>query len=1042
MTSTASNPPRRSVSVDDDTPMRRFGPLGATIAFLVLVIGLTLLASRYLTEYWWFSELGYSNVITTQWFSMIVLFLIGLVVMAIPVWLSAFLAHRGRPVYPSAALRPTPMDQYREAFEPLRKIAVIGVPVVLGLFAGVGAATQWQSFQVWLNAESFGQTDPQFGIDLGFYVFAVPAIQFIFSFVIVVTVLSLLVAIVMSYLYGGIQIKQGNGNKIGFAVTNAARRQLNITAAVLMLILAGRIWFSQYETLLSSTSIAQGADYTDVHAGIPARMILAAVAVVVAAMFIVCAVRGNWRLPAIGVGLMLVTAVLIGGAYPALIARFQVQPNAQELEAPYIQRNIDATRTGFGLDDMEVREYAATTTAEQGALREDAETTASIRLLDPNIVSPAFRQLQQNKQYYNFAETLAVDKYSFEDGSHDTVIGVRELNLAGLGDDQRNWVNQHTVFTHGFGVVAAYGNQVRADGSPAFYEADIPSSGRLSGNGGSTYEERIYFSPNAPDYSIVGAPEGTEPWELDYPDDSAEGQIKTTFPTDQVSVGPKLDSFLSRMLYAINMRSEQILFSDRVNSESQIIYDRAPADRVAKVAPYLTLDGRVYPAVVDEKVVWVVDGYTTSSTFPYATSQALDAATSDSLTASSSSVNALEPARVNYIRNSIKATVDAFSGEVTLYAWDEDDPVLRTWQKVFPSTVKSISEVSGDLMAHFRYPEDLFKVQRTVLSRYHVTDAASFFTAQDFWQVPFDPTTNVDESTARASLQPPYYVTLQMPTQEQSSFSLTSTFIPGGNSDRQILTGFLAADADAGNQAGVKSPDYGKLRLLVLPRNSTVPGPGQVQTKFNTDSTVAQAFTFLKQGNSTIELGNLLTLPVGGGLMYVQPVYAYSSQGSTYPLLRYVMVAFGDEIGFGTSLSDALDQVFGGDSGAETADNDGATAPAPDPAPDGDEPDATDPGTEPGTDPGTDPGAEPGPGGNGEPGTDPGTSDPGTSDPGTSSSAQDRLSTALNEMEQAWEQGQTALENGDFAAYGRAQEALQSALDRAVAAERELNAAG
>ncbi len=380
--------------------------------------------------------------------------------------------------------------------------------------------------------------------------------------------------------------------------------------------------------------------------------------------------------------------------------RFQVQPNAQELETPFIQRNIDATLTAFGLDDIDRQQYAAKTTAEAGALRADAETATSIRLLDPQIVSPSFRQLQQNKQFYDFQDQLAVDRYTIGGESRDTVIAVRELNLGGLGANQRNWVNDHTVFTHGYGVVAAFGNQVGADGRPAFFEGGIPTSGELTD--AQHYEPRIYFSPKTTTFSIVGAPEGTTPWELDYQADDDDGgaQVKSTFPTQEVSAGPSIGSAWAKLLYAIKFGSQEILFSDRVTSESQILYDRAPQDRVAKVAPWLTLDNRVYPAVVDGRVKWIVDGYTTSDAYPYSTSTPMSETITDSLTlAQNQAAVPVVPQSVNYIRNSVKATVDAFTGEVTLYAWEPDDPILKAWESVFPDAVQPMSEISGDLMS-------------------------------------------------------------------------------------------------------------------------------------------------------------------------------------------------------------------------------------------------------------------------------------------------------------------------------------------------------
>lgn len=1010
--------PRRPSSGGRTT--RRRSPIGIAIAVVGVLVVLLLLLAQFWTEVLWFTQLDFERVLWTQWGTRIALFVGGFLVMGGLVFLSFSLAYRSRPIYAPSTPEQATLDQYREAIEPLRKVVMIVAPALVGFFAGAAAASQWQTVLLAFNSVPFGTQDPQWGIDLAFYVFTLPAVRFVVSFLMAAVIISGIAAVATHYLYGGLRI--GGGSDAGPRTTTAARVQLSVTAAVLMVLIAANYWLDRYSILTSSGDRFDGASYSDVHAVIPSKAILTVVALFVAALFVVAAVRGNWRLPAIGVGLMVVSAIAIGGVYPAVVQRFQVTPNAQDFEEEYIQRNIDATQSAYGIDDVQTESYNASTEAEAGALREDADTTASIRLLDPEIVSPSFSQLQQNKQYYKFSESLSVDRYTIDEESRDTVIAVRELNQDGLGADQRNWVNDHTVYTHGFGVVAAYGNQIGPDGRPAFYEGSIPSTGAFTDAGG--YEPRIYFSPEAPEYSIVGAPEGTDPWELDYPVDDAGGQVNNTFPTQDLAAGPSVGSFLNKTLYALKFGSEQILFSDRVTSESQILYDRSPRDRVAKVAPYLTLDGRVYPAVVDGRVKWIVDGYTTTNGYPYSTSASLDESTADSLVAQNS-VEALAPQEVNYIRNSVKATVDAYDGSVDLYAWDTDDPILQAWTQVFPSSVQPMSEISGDLMSHLRYPEDLFKVQRTLLASYHVDDARQFFSGQDFWRSPEDPTASTTGGIT--PLQPPYYLTLQMPSQDDPTFSLMSTFIPGGQSDRNILTGFLAVDAEPGNQDGERSEDYGTLRLLELPRNSTVPGPGQVQNNFDSNPTVSTELNLLRQGDSSVINGNLLTLPVGGGLLYVQPVYVQSTQGTQFPLLRKVLVSFGDEIGFADTLDEALDQVFGGDSGASAGDADGGVdTEVPDQPADGE---TTDPGTgteDPATEPDTAPDAEqPAP----------------PADAPVSGEARARLDESLRAAQQAIEEGQAALAEGDFAAYGEAQERLQSALESALAAEEELDAA-
>ena len=984
---------------------RRRGPLVPTLITLAVLVVLLLVLAQVWTEVLWFSQLGFVEVLRTEWLTRALLFVLGFLVMAAGVGFSLSYAYRARPVYAPSTQEQANLDQYREAIEPLRRLVLVVGPVVLGLFAGGAASQQWSTVQLWLNGGEVGEVDPQWGVDLGFYLFTLPGLRFVVSFLMAVVVLSTVAAVATHYLYGGLRIGGGAGAP---RTTRAARVHLSVLGALVLLLVAANYWLDRYSILTKQQSGEQrwqGAGFTDVHAVIPSKAILAVAAVVVAGAFIATAFTGNWRLPAIGVGLMVVAAVVVGGVYPAVVQRFQVQPNQQDAEAEFIQRNIDATLAAYDLEDVETSEYDAKVTAEPGALRADAETTASIRLLDPNIVSPSFKQLQQIRGFYTFPDSLSVDRYDIDGESRDTVIAVRELNLDGLSQQQRNWTNDTTVYTHGFGVVAAYGNTRGPRGAPAFWEGGIPSTGQMG-----EYEPRIYFGQDSPEYSIVGAPESSNGWEFDYPDDES-GSVPYRFPTQDVSAGPEVGNLWNKALYALKFGDEQILFSERVNEHSQILYDRSPRERVAKVAPFLDLDGRVYPAVVDGRVKWIVDGYTTSDQYPYAALRSLEDTTTDTITERSATVQALLPKQVNYIRNSVKATVDAYDGSVDLYAWDTEDPVLSAWTKVFPTTLKPMSEISGDLMSHLRYPEDLFKVQRALLGQYHVTNAAEFFSGNDFWQNPADPT-----AASSDVAQPPYYLTLQMPGEEQARFSLMSTFIPGGGSAREVLTGYLAVDAEAGNTPGEVAEGYGKMRLLELPRDSTVPGPGQAAANFTADPEVSEQLNILARGDSTVRRGNLLTLPVGGGLLYVQPVYVQAASGTTYPLLQRVLVSFGDEIGYAETLDEALDQVFGGDSGADAGDV------------------GAEPVPEPGLDtPGGDAGSEPVPD---DAGPIPTPSTPAPSAPaGDARTAHDE---ALQRAQQAITDGQQALADNDFAAYGEAQARLDEAIRDAIEAEGRL----
>jgi uncharacterized protein len=946
---------------------RRRGALAPTLVVLGVLIVLVLILSQYATEILWFNQLGFLQVYRTEQLTRVGLFLVGGLLMAAGVASSLLIGYRSRPIYAPVSAEQAGLDRYRESVEPLRRLVSVAVPAVLGLFAGSAAAQQWQTVQLWLNRVPFGRDDEQFGIDVGFFVFTLPWLQFVVGFLTAIVFLAGVAAVVTHYLYGGLRL-QGQGPRL----TSAARIHLSVLAAAFLLLRGLDYWLGRYALTTKDSSLITGLTYTDANAVLTARGILAGIAVIVAVLFLVMAAVDRWRLiPLYGVAIMVACAIVIGGIYPAAVQRFQVTPNAQRLESDYIERNIKATRDAYGLSGIQQQSFTAKTTADANALRDDAETIPGIRLLDPALISDTYRQLQQIKQYYSFSDSLDVDRYSIDGQSRDAVIAVRELNLDNAPPAQRNWVNDHVVYTHGFGVVAAYGAQRASDGKPVFFQQGIPSTGDLG-----DYEPRVYFGESSPDYSIVGAPEGARPQELDFPTDAASGQQNNTY-TGKGGIG--IGSTLRKALYAIKFREGNILLSSAINEESKILYDRKPRERVEKVAPFLTLDGDPYPAVVDGRVSWILDGYTTSSHYPYSRTQVLEDATSDSITANRNSVVSLDNRRINYIRNSVKATVDAYDGTVTLYAWDEADPVLKAWSKVFPTAIKPLSQISGDLMSHVRYPEDLFKVQRNLLQRYHVNDPQSFFSQQDFWEVPDDPT----GQTPSASTQPPYYLTLQMPGQTETAFSLTSTFIPAGGT-RNVLTGFLAADADAGAVAGKKKPGYGQLRLLQLPKEPVVPGPAQVQNIFNSDPNVSQQLNILARGSTTVLRGNLLTLPLGDGFLYVQPVYVRSAGSGSYPLLQKVLVAFGDQqVGYANSLAEALDQVFGASTPSGGGDDNGGDSP---PAP-------------------------------------------------TLSAADQRVQDALQAAAKALKDSSDALKAGDFTAYGTAQEALQKAVEDAQSAQ-------
>lgn len=997
--------------------------IGIVLA-LAIVVGLFFALAQFITDVMWYDQLGFQSVIWTQLGTRIGLWIAYALLLAGVSFISATLAIRARPDAADGSTIRVKGDTIEigkgVSSRNARRVAVV-VSLIVGLIFGAQFNSNWSEILLMFNAQSFGTTDPQFGLDNGFYVFVLPGLRLIMSAVSLLLLAGIIFSVITHVLMGGIRITMPVNGRGLFNITKRARRQIGIWLMLNMFAWAANQVVGVFSTLTTEGSRITGATYTTVNATIPVTFVMAAITVILGVVLGIwimkshalegqapIAVRASealkaWKVPTVAIASAVVVSLVLTVAWPMLLQRFRANPNAQEMESTYIQRNIDATRVAYGLNKVKTEQYKATTEGEAGALADSAESTAQIRLLDPQIVSPTFKQLQQSKQYYTFADTLSVDKYEVDGVSQDTVIAARELDLDGL--DNRNWVNDHTVYTHGYGVVAAYGNKVTSDGQPKFFESGIPTQGKLTDS--EQYEPRIYFSPNASEYSIVGAPDGTKSWEFDYPTGS-EGATNT-FKGDG---GPKIGNIFSRLLYAIRFGSDQILFSDRVNANSQILYDRSPKERVAKVAPYLTLDGRVYPAVVDGRVKWIVDGYTTSDAYPYSQMTDLGDATKDSTTETSSTVTGLNSQNANYIRNSVKATVDAYDGSVDLYVWDESDPVIKAWEQIFPGQYHQLSEISGDLMSHLRYPESLFKVQRELLAKYHVSSANQFFSGEDFWQTPVDPTES-QQAQQRDILQPPYYLTLQTGGSNEPVFSLTSSYIPAGSSTREILTGFLSVDSDAGNEKGKIGSNYGTIRLQELPKDSNVPGPGQAQNNFNASADVSKELNLLESGSTNVQRGNLLTLPLGGGLVYVQPVYVKSSGSTSFPLLKKVLVAFGDQVGFANTLDEALDQVFGGNSGASAGDAENVEG-----------------GTSSGkTDGKTDSSGQQGDTSQG------GSTDSSTGND-TSGTASGDLKKALNDAAQAMKDSDAAMKKGDWSAYGEAQKKLQEALNKAIELEQ------
>jgi len=868
-------------------------------ALIVLIIVLVQVTGVYI-NWLWFSSLGYRNVYSTIFWTRLTLFVIFGVLMALIIGGNLVITYLLRPPFRPMSMEQQNIERYRVMFEPRRILLLVVVSFIALLSAGLSAQGNWATWQLWLNGGSFGIKDPQFHRDISFYAWDYPAYRLMLGFGFTAILFAIVLSAALHYLLGAIRL-QTPGPKI----TLSARRHLTVLVFVFLVLKAVAYWLDRYGFVFSDRSKFTGASYTDVHAALPARTILFWISIIIAAGVLASIWLHSTLLPAIGFVSMLILSILISGIYPAVLQQVSVKPNASSKEVPYIRRNIDATREAYAVvtdKNVTYQKYSAVTSPSTTALTETNNATLNnVRILDPNVISPTVAKFQQGgSNVYGFPPKLDVDRYTINGVEHDYIVAVRELDQANLQGNQTNWINEHTNYTHGYGFVAAAANSdVTSNGNKAgaFTEGGIPPSGSLN-----LKQPDAYYGELLPDYSIVGAT-GTKQ-EFD-----AAGATKVTYAGGG---GVSLGNVFTRLAFAVNYRQTNFLLNDAASaSGAKIIFNRDPRLAVQKVAPFLKIDGDPYP-IVDEQsgdIVWMVDGYTTMNNFPYSERQSLSDLTNDSLAATNKTAKQPNDT-INYIRNSVKATVDAYTGKVTLYQWDANDPVLKAWTSVFPNLVKAKSSMPASVRNHVRYPEDLFEAQRSILAQYHVDDPVTFYNVGDKWTVPDDP-------TRPSASQPPYYV-LAAPAatgsagSDQSAFQLTS---PMNVNTQQYLAAYLSVDSDADN--------YGKITVLRLPRGSSaVQGPEQVYNKITTNPTVTKDLTFFNTagGGSNVIHGNLLTLPLGNSFLYVEPLYNQSSAvgGGTYPVLVRVIVVYGDSIGYGETLKAALSDFLPGNFTGET----------------------------------------------------------------------------------------------------------------------------
>ena len=904
-------------------PARRRGRIGLIIGaaiIFVLLISLRGIAGFW-TDYLWFAELHQTGVWKGVLGTKILLAVVFSAVFFVVLWTDLFIADRIAPKFRPAGPEEELVERYRAVVGQRAGLVRVAIALVLTAIAGPVAQDQWNNWILFRNGAhvQFGTKDPLFHKDVSFYVFRLPFYKFLVDWAFATLIIVVVVTLVAHYLNGGIRLQSPVQR-----VTPQVKAHLSVLFAAVALLKAVGYWLQRYELNFSSRGTVQGATYTDVKAQLPALKLLMAISLFAAILLIVNISRRGWVLPVIAVGLWALLAVAVGVAYPAFIQNFRVRPNEADKERPYIARNIKATRAAFNLDPgggnpkaITINPFANDNNLTAQGLADNAGTIRNVRLWDNVNVQTSYKQLQGFRSYYEFND-VDVDRYPLGVPAQTTQVwlSLRELLPSGVPN---TWVNQHLVFTHGYGAVMSPANAVTTSGNPQLVVHDLPPKSEAGAPTVDPQAAAIYYGEGLPGFSVVH----TDQAELDYP--TGPKDVTTTY---KGKGGVQLSSVFRRAAFFLRFGDYNLMVSGSIKPSSKILFIRDIRDRVRKLAPFLKYDGDPYPVLMNGRILWVQDAYTATSRYPY--SQSANTARAQGDLASSS---------VNYVRNSVKVVIDAYDGSMTLYAWDPSDPILRVYQRAFPKLFTDVKEMPVALRSHLRYPEDLFKVQTDMFTRYHMTDPTTFYKQSDLWDIAQDPGSGqvTATSTPIAPIGPigqpqavndrmdPYYLLMRLPKERDESFLILQPFVPHSSNDsRKNMTAFVVAKSDPA--------DFGRLEAFVMPEDQQVIGPAQVDGLINQDPNFSPQISLLNQSGSKVIQGNLLVIPVNQSLLYIRP-YFVEAANTPVPQLKKVAVVYAGRVAVQNTLKDALDALFGG--GAQTLEQQPGSAPALTPTPGG-----------------------------------------------------------------------------------------------------------
>ena len=861
----------------------------AVIIVIIVIASLRTFAIFY-TDALWFSSVSLHSVWVKLFEIKVGLMVVFAAIFAVMLLASLLVAERLAPKGPSLDAEDEFVKRYQEVIGPYARWLRAGVVVVLSLIVGSQAIGQWNNWILFRNSTSFPASDPQFHRNVGYFVFTLPFEQFLVHWTLVALFVVLLVTLLSHYLNGGIRL-QGSRPRVRPAV----KAHISVILGLLALVKAVGYYLARFNLDLSNNGYVQGAGYTDVHARLPALELLILVSLAAAVLLIYNIRRQGWALPILGVGLWFLVALTAGTIYPAAVQALKVNPAQNTLERPYIQRNIEATRSAFGITGVKSVPYPATSNLTADQLSANSDTLANVRLWDPTQTQSTYDKKQDIRSYYQF-NSLAVDRYKVNGVETPAIVGVREINDADL--PSTSWVNTTLQYTHGYGMIVSPANTASGAGDPQFAVSEVPPTSN-SGLPPVT-QPSVYFGLNNSGYVVAD----TKQPEIDY-QLTNQTNVETHYGGDG---GVQLSNFFDQAMFAIRFSDVNLIISNQITSNSRLMFDRGVQARVTKAAPFLSLDADPYPVLLNGRIEWVQDAYTTTDSYPY--SQNVD---TSSLPAGSGLNQNL-----NYVRNSVKVLIDAYTGKMTFYVMDPSDPIIQTYEKAFPGMFTPASKMSATLRAHLRYPEDIFTLQATTYGRYHITNAQSFYSAAGAWTLSPSPgsgspsqalqttlTTNAQGqqvSTGQLVRMAPIYQELRIPGQAQQSFNLLDALVPvSSQSQIQTLSGFMIAGSDPGH--------YGQLDMFVTPQNNPVDGPAIVAARIDANQAVSKEITLLNTSGSSALLSNVLMIPVSGGLLYIQPLYVQSSRNA-FPELQQVIAVYGNTVAMEPTLGGALSNVF------------------------------------------------------------------------------------------------------------------------------------